>query len=368
MSLKAAAQHLRTKGRGKDTELMHLTKREVRAMEGLAAAAGGKLTRNPETGLPEAGFLDSMLPTILGMGANFLIPGSGMIVGGLTGALQNKDNPLMGAALGAAGGYGGGQLAEGLGGLGNSAVSPEMLAQAGSAADPIGALAQAKDFATASGVQAPSGLGALEAGFQNSMNNPMGIINTLGGPQQAAKAAGYAAAPMLYDSMLGGAPKGEEKPDWADAEGKNFEYNPGYTGGTQIGPSASSERQWFTPSYKQLAEGGTVDMESGGFVIPADVVSMAGGGSTDAGLAALAKRTGARPIKGAGSGMSDDIAANIDGRPVARVANGEAYVPRAAVKKMGGAKKLYKAMDNIRTQAHGKAKQQRPVNVDKAFA
>lgn len=367
MSLKEAAQYLRAQGRGKDTELVHLTKREVAALEGLASAAGGGLTRNPKTGLPEAGFLDSMLPTILGIGANFIVPGSGMIVGGLAGAATNKDNPLMGAALGAMGGYGGGQLAEGLGSLGSSAISPEMLAQAGSAADPIGAMVQAKDFATAAGAQAPSGLGAVQAGLQNSMNNPMGLVNTLGGPQQAAKAAGMAAAPMLYDAAMA-KPDDTEKPDWANAEGREFDYNPGYTGGTQVGPDVSSERQWFTPSYKQMAAGGVVEMESGGFVFPADTVSMAGGGSTDAGLAALAKHTGARPIKGKGSGMSDDIPANIDGKPVARVANGEAYVPRETVKKLGGARKLYKVMENIRTQAHGKRQQQRPVDLKKAMA
>lgn len=81
MSLKDAAEHLRAQGRGEDTELVHLTKREVRAMEGLAKAAGGSLTRNPKTGLPEAGFLDSLLPAILGTAANFIIPGSGVIVG-----------------------------------------------------------------------------------------------------------------------------------------------------------------------------------------------------------------------------------------------------------------------------------------------
>lgn len=122
---------------------------------------------------------------------------------------------------------------------------------------------------------------------------------------------------------------------------------------------------WVPPAY---AAGGEVAMESGGFVIPADVVSMAGGGSTDAGLGALAKTLGARPIKGAGDGQSDDIPATIDGKPVARVANGEAYVPKKTVQKLGGARKLYKAMDNIRSQAQGHTKQIRPVNLKKALA
>lgn len=489
MSLKAAAQHLRTQGRGKDTELVHLTKREVRAMEGLAAAAGGKLTRNPKTGLPEAGFLDSMLPTILGFGANFLLPGSGMIVGGLTGALQNKENPLMGAALGAVGGYGGGQLASGIGGLAsaapevagaaiqNPALTSVVGTGAGSQASMLAAqnagfgMEGATQLAQAAGGAAPTTTGFIGSGLQAAAQNPMNYVKEMGGMMPTAKAAGYAAAPALYDSMMGGAPKETEKPDWASAEGRSFEYDPGYTGGTMTGTDVSSERQWFTPSYREMAaggqvsgyfkgglaerapsqapaaapagppkqavtstgapafdfdqakgtfsarmeapgatrnsndpvgafskgsfkdrymrmvaasaaskmgesaprfegyaEGGSVDMESGGFVIPADVVSMAGGGSTDAGLAALAKRTGARPIKGRGTGLSDDIPARIDGRPIAKVANGEAYIPRDTVKKLGGAKRLYKTMDNIRQQAHGKRQQQRPVDLKKAMA
>ncbi len=467
MSIKAAADHIRAKGRGKDTELVHMTKREVDALSTLTRAAGGEPSVNPKTGLPEYGFLDSLLPTILGAAANFFVPGSGMVVGGLTGALQNKDNPLMGAVTGAMGGYGGGNLAQGLTNMGSSAVSPEMLAQANAAADPIGALAQAKDFASATGVQAPTGIAALQAGVQNTMANPSGLVNTLGGGLEAAKQAGMALSPLLTmtpedDGKL-------KRP--GEGEGRRYSYDAGYTGGDMVGEDISSERQWFdhrytpmaaggrvqgyapggmtrpaqtaapqttsvqatnpsgAPSFsfdpssgsfskvmesrpapvaaepgatdpfatgmdrlsfrspgiqgaafarfmqnrrglrgRRMAEGGQVEMETGGFVVPADVVSMAGGGSTDAGLAALAKRVGARPIKGPGDGMSDDIPATIDGAPVARVANGEAYVPRDTVKKLGGARKLYKAMDNIRKQAHGKTKQQRPVNLDKALA
>jgi len=122
MSLKKAAEQVRRAGRGADTELVHFTKGELNAMKGLAKAAGGKLTRNPETGMMEAGFLKSMLPTILGFAANFIIPGSGMIVGGLTGAATNKEDPLMGALMGGLGGYGGGSLAAGMQGAGAAAA------------------------------------------------------------------------------------------------------------------------------------------------------------------------------------------------------------------------------------------------------
>jgi len=57
MSLKHAAQHLSAHGRGPDTTLVHMSKSEVKSLNDLAMAAGGHLTINPHTGLPEAGFL-----------------------------------------------------------------------------------------------------------------------------------------------------------------------------------------------------------------------------------------------------------------------------------------------------------------------
>jgi hypothetical protein len=115
-----------------------------------------------------------------------------------------------------------------------------------------------------------------------------------------------------------------------------------------------------------LAKGG---MASGGFVIPADVVSALGNGSTDAGLRTLNTMLGQiKPIKGKGDGLSDSIKTNIDGKQPARVADGEAYIDPKTVKRVGGAKKLYAMMDKVRAQAHGKTSQQRKVNPAKVMA
>jgi hypothetical protein len=115
-----------------------------------------------------------------------------------------------------------------------------------------------------------------------------------------------------------------------------------------------------------LAKGG---MASGGFVVPADVVSALGNGSTDAGLRSLNAMLGkAAPIKGKGDGLSDSIKTKIDGKQPARVADGEAYIDPKTVKRVGGAKKLYAMMDKIRAQAHGKTSQQRKVNPAKVLA
>lgn len=135
---------------------------------------------------------------------------------------------------------------------------------------------------------------------------------------------------------------------------------------------AQRQRRLGYENARWFAEGGAVNMESGGFVVPADVVSALGSGSTDAGLAQLVK-FGAEPIKGPGDGQSDDIPAAIDGVPRARVANGEAYMPPGVVARVGGgshtagAKKLYQMLDNVRRQAYGTNEQVKPVDIDKAL-
>jgi hypothetical protein len=112
-----------------------------------------------------------------------------------------------------------------------------------------------------------------------------------------------------------------------------------------------------------LAKGGA--LESGGFVIPADVVSHLGNGSSEAGLRLLAQRYGAAPIKGKGDGMSDSIKTTIDGRQPARVANEEARLTKSQVRAAGGAQKLYAMMDKIRQARTGSKEQGKQINPGK---
>jgi hypothetical protein len=116
----------------------------------------------------------------------------------------------------------------------------------------------------------------------------------------------------------------------------------------------------------QLAKGG---MRDGGFVVPADVVSMVGEGNTEAGYKDIAQAIpGATPIRGKDGGQADTVKTSIEGKQPARVAHGEMYIPPEAVKKAGGAKKLYAMMDKVRKQAKGDTEQIKPVDVRKALA
>ena len=87
------------------------------------------------------------------------------------------------------------------------------------------------------------------------------------------------------------------------------------------------------------------------------------------GIAALAK--GGLPpryLRGGGDGMSDSIKANIEGKQEARLADGEFVVPADVVSHIGngssnaGAKKLYAMMNRIRKSRTGKTRQAPEVN------
>lgn len=77
---------------------------------------------------------------------------------------------------------------------------------------------------------------------------------------------------------------------------------------------------------------------------------------------------GGRMLKGAGDGMSDSIPANIGGKQPARLADGEFVVPADVVSHLGngstdaGAKRLYSMMDKVRQARTGKKKQAPAVN------
>lgn len=136
---------------------------------------------------------------------------------------------------------------------------------------------------------------------------------------------------------------------------------------------AAASNPFNQPATNELpvqafAKGG---LASDGFVVPADVVSHLGNGSSEAGLKLLASKFGAEPIKGDGDGMSDSIRTKIDGVQQARVANEEAFIAPEMVERLGngdsrkGAKKLYAMMDQIRKDRTGTSKQGKQIEPSK---
>ena len=113
------ANQLQSMGRGEDSMLVHMTPDEVNSLQGLALASGGSLTINPQTGLPEAGWLGKLLPTILG--AALAATGVGApLAAGIVGAGQfARTGSLKKGLMAGLGAFGGASLAGGVG-LGGS--------------------------------------------------------------------------------------------------------------------------------------------------------------------------------------------------------------------------------------------------------
>jgi hypothetical protein len=94
---------------------------------------------------------------------------------------------------------------------------------------------------------------------------------------------------------------------------------------------------------------------------------MAGGGLADLG----GYSDGGRMLKGPGDGMSDSIPATIGRKQPARLADNEFVVPADVVSHLGngssdaGAKKLYAMMNNVRKARTGKKKQAPQINAAK---
>lgn len=283
MSLQILAQDLAARGRNNDSMLVHMTPSEVKGLQGLAMAHGGSLTINPQTGLPEAGFLSNILPTILGFALTpFMGPlAAGLLVGGGTAlATGNISKGLM-AGLGA---WGGGGLGEAFGAAGAAGTAATTAAAntataaalpAGATAAEIAAQKVATDAivknsitgATAQGLAQPT-YSQMWGGAQNMMGSGIGqqagqgaFMGSVGGGSGLIKAGMSAFGPTLL------AP-----PEYKLPEEEKYNY---------VAPRAPSER---TVSYPGLGRTGSSEWT---YFSPSNPIPYAAGG--EAGLGALAR-------------------------------------------------------------------------------
>jgi hypothetical protein len=210
---------------------------------------------------------------------------------------------------------------------------------------------------------------------------------TIQAPAQAAPVS--ATSPVMYDPATQRYmanpnyvdPKAAEKlrqqnmmnqgeSDWEITQ--RLGYNPYADTGHGGGGAYASGGIVAASQLPRFQEGG--EMESDAFVVPADVVSALGNGSTKAGVDVLNQYLGmAMLIEGEGDGLSDGIPATIEGTQAARVADGEVYIPADIVARLGegdpeeGSEMLYEMMDKIRKAAHGKDTQQKEVNPERVM-
>jgi len=117
---------------------------------------------------------------------------------------------------------------------------------------------------------------------------------------------------------------------------------------------AAQGQAMLDPRFVSAAHGGLMSLAHGG-----GVSSL--GGYSD----------GGRLLKGPGDGMSDNIPASISNKQPARLADGEFVVPADVVSHLGngstdaGAKVLYKMMDQVRRARTGNPKQGKQINPHK---
>jgi len=321
MSLQIAAEHLASKGRGPDTTLVHMSHGEVKSLQDIAKAHGGSLTVNPSTGLPEAGFLSSILPVVAGAGL-MMIPGmqplgAAALVGGGSMLLNPKQSLAQGLMTGLSA-YGGA-------GLGQALAQQGMMASAGvpEAAKQVGALtAESTSAQVAAAQQAAAEAAAKTSAAQtaygsgNFMANAgtMGkgiaslgqeggmsaFVGNLGGPMKAAMTGAQVAAPLVMQSEDRTVPVPQVDRD----PGQQYTYYPGaslptpepniqgrenayYSGGygpktTTPIPNLNQVRYDLGSVNRMMADGGAV-----GFPAGESVVRMADGGVSGYGFGGI---------------------------------------------------------------------------------
>jgi hypothetical protein len=457
-------QQMAAHGRGPDSMLVHMAPSEVKGLQALAQSQGGSLTINPTTGLPEAGFLSSLLPMILGAALSpFITPmGAAAVVGAGYGLVKHDLKAGLMAGLSAFGGAG---IGGAIGGLMGGAASTAATAGAGLGAAVPGTAEAAMQAATAGvgNIAAPTlagaadaGVGAVNLGLSGAgagagaaasavpgiaapiatetakqglmgmakgaftkfgdtlaqgasktlpgMSAPLKGLGALGVPRMLTTAAGTAGVmnslqgamtpdPLklandpnaAYKSNYAGPYKPVERhvqmpgADRAKNDSSEFQYfdnvnpfpayqtasggpPPGYPGyvappqydskgkliQSTVTPTMDIDPLTGRPRTPGMAKGGLVSLKPGGFVMDARTVSELGNGNTNAGQKLL-QRHGGEPIEGDGDGVGDQVPAKIKGNKgtqAAKVSSGEVKFSPEAVRKMGGAQKLYAIMQH----------------------
>jgi hypothetical protein len=257
-----------------------MSPREVEGLQKLAVAHGTTLTINPDTGLPEAGALDSLLPILIGGVAGLAgIPGWIAALG--TGALKaaTGGNLLESIAAGA-GAYTGGSIAGGLTGLGEGVLQQQAGAAASQGLEGVAADRAAEQAITTRMADA-SMLDKLGAGASKAVSDPMSALSAIGGGSKlrgGAMLAG-AIAPMFAGEM--GNTVRTVTPRQSTGSIRPFTYDPHYQEYTRGTPYAAAKG-----GLMGLANGGSVRrFDEGGMTLDEAYQSVLGRAPDDAGRA-----------------------------------------------------------------------------------
>jgi hypothetical protein len=407
MGLHNTAHYLKSHGRGEDTELVHMTKGEVKSLDDLARAKGGILSINPSTGLKEAGFLSSILPTVVGAGVGVATgnPMLGAAVAGGLGYATNGGN-LNKSIMSGLGAYGGAGLYGNLAGAGASALAPQGIAAGdlaisqafGGGFEGISSMAEAtnlfnsgkldkeiyEQIASTFSQGYASGIGGSSDAVMAGLKSPGAFSNYLGPLSMLGVSALGSFGPNNQNSISSPNPGYIRPYTFSQTVNPNYGqpgqpyFNQKYTAqtpivanqfGSQSLPTSGmaegglAENQMYPQSYQDSTQFATpTQMPTSAEVVQSDydprvdpytgqTTGFAAGGITQGHLGSYSD--GGRLLKGPGDGVSDSIPAKIGEKQPARLAEGEFVVPARIVSELGngstnaGAQKLYSMMDRV---------------------
>jgi len=403
MSLHDAAKHLASKGRGEDSVLIHMTPKEVKSLQAVAMAHGGSLTINPETGLPEAGFLKSLLPAVIGAGLMAATGGAaapavlgmsmptaiGLGIGGVETLRTGSLGKGLMAGLGA---YGGAGLAGGLMASGAQQMAGEQIAKGAAENAALEGLTLPENYAQLAGQTSlpqeqalarmgTSNLDLMGKGVTGGFDALQSGMTAAGGPS-LTKAGLAAAAPVVAGMGAQGLPP---LPAGSGPNPYQYKYDPGASTPFprpdvpeygNLGQDFGRQRTYFSGAkYTPMTQESLSTMAGGGIadaMTPGQPVMYAAKGGSMYNLGDYSD--GGRLLRGPGDGVSDSIPAVIGKKQPARLADGEFVVPARIVSELGngsteaGARKLYAMMDRVqkaRGKTVGKGKVAKNTRADK---
>lgn len=427
--MERTARALAGYGRYGDNNLVHVSDQELRGIERLT---GKKLTRNPDTGLPEAFSLSSLIPIAAGIGGTIIggpmggALASGIASGGLAAAEgKSAQEALTKGLVSGVTSYAGGELMTGVADAAGKAAA-ETAAQTASQT--------AAQGAAQSAAQAGSGVGSAVTAEPLGQITASGISPAVGpattipevagaGVPSTPLAPGLTTPPSPQDATLGDKISNvvSEPRAALDQISKNIKANPFpaliATGGTYaqamdaLGPPkmpgeepydpskhpekfpdrprtwnapSSDYRPGYQPEYRYFAKGGLTDLRKDDGVTsnimneakaallgehprPGEAIGRFKNMFGEDALDILKDRVTGGRVRGAGGGMDDLIPGSIEGRQQVRLADGEFVIPADVVSGLGdgstdqGVRRLHEMMSKVRQQRTGKTAQPKAI-------
>ena len=384
--LQGLSNLMKLQGRFGDTELVHMTKPEVKGLASL-----GILSTNPNTGLPEA-----FLGSIGGFFRDFVAPAAlaaiptvgpfaaagyqaaktgamgGSFIDAATAGMMSFAGGKLGKAIG--GGFGGGQLPDAAGAVTDSLSTGATAA--GTGGGPA-FLADATNMATGAGsLAAAQGLGG---GISQTLSNiASNIIPKT--PEAIGEAVGRTIGSNISDAALQeklqsqnipqevkDAEKVESTMSTGKLQDRRPQYQPGELSTSDIVGAMTGTApalQFTDPQYSPATTGNI-----------SQLIGYSNGGGLEDALESITE--GAEKIadmgdgqvyfegmvKGNGDGMSDEIPFSIEGKQPALLSRDEYVLPADVVSALGngssnaGADMLDKFMTDVREKTMGRERQ-----------